>query len=107
MLVEGRVEFGYLFVLCEVVTEGRERICRVIRSMTLFNFLYASSKKYTSGHSIPSDKGAFPKSRDYFQCCRTNSLSFAVGVILQHPPVVSREVLILKHVVNAIESDLF
>ena len=33
MLVEGDVEFGYLFAICEVVTEGQERICRVIRSM--------------------------------------------------------------------------
>ncbi len=34
VLVEGEVEFGYLFDICEVVTEGRERssqrICRVI-----------------------------------------------------------------------------
>ena len=34
---QGRV-FGYLFDICEVVTEGRERICRVIRSMTIFIF---------------------------------------------------------------------
>ena len=54
-----------------------------------------------------SDKGAFPKNRDYFQCRRTNSLSFAVAVFLQHPSVVAREVLIMTHMVNAIECDLF